>query len=246
MTTSILRPSHLRNDSPNDLSSPNSGVTLSQIWLLVATRIWNLQFCAKNTLNTVSQPTISRWAKMHPAGHMRTPEPHAKAKRGWNLYIAGQAMATRLRCVQTKMTRWWFQNVSVNATNAFTVRVEFDQFCSLGVIFRTVRCQHYRTSTMMVHFCHVACSVDCFRVRLGLGRESGLGAFKCVMLCGYFEEKYLSWHNSLIQNGRRNNCLGKINNEISLYAYDGMNILVGATVQGGSCLGGNCPGRELS
>ena len=31
---------------------------------------------------------------------------------------------------------------------------------------------------------------------------------------------------------RRNNRLGKRNNEISLYAYDGMNILVG----------GNCPG----
>ena len=129
-----------------------------------------------------------------------------------------------------------------------------------------MRRQHYRTSRMMVHFCHVACSVDCFRDRLGLGRESGLGAFKCVMLCGYFEEKYLSWRNALIQNGRRNNRLGKRNNEISLYAYDGMNILVGATVRGGgvvlgqlsggggrlslvgnfqggcNCLGGNHPG----
>ena len=84
----------------------------------------------------------------------------------------------------------------------------------------------------MVHFCHVACSVDCFRVRLGLGRESGLGAFKYVMPCGYFEEKYLSWHNPLIQNGRRNNRLGKRNGEISFYAYDGMNVLVGATHQG--------------
>ena len=89
----------------------------------------------------------------------------------------------------------------------------------------------------MVHFCHVACSVDCFRVRLGLGRESGLGAFKCVMLCRYFEEKYLSWHNPLIQSGRRNNRLGKRNNEISLYADDGLNMLVGVTVQGGSCPG---------
>ena len=93
----------------------------------------------------------------------------------------------------------------------------------------------------MVHFFHVACSVDCFRVRLGLGRESGLGAFECVIPCGYFEEKYLSWHNLLIQNGRRNNRLGKRNNEISLYAYDGMDILVGATVQGGQLSGGNCP-----
>ena len=97
----------------------------------------------------------------------------------------------------------------------------------------------------MVHFCYVACSVDCFRVRLGLGRESGQGAFKYVLLCGYFEEKYLSWHNPHIQNGRRNNHLGKRNNEISLYAYDGMNIMVGATVQGGSfwgqlSYGGNC------
>ena len=61
--------------------------------------------------------------------------------------------------------------------------------CSLGVIFRAVRRQHYRTSTMIVHFCHVACSVDGLRVRLGLRRESGLGAFKCVMICRYFEEK---------------------------------------------------------
>ena len=154
-------------------------------------------------------------------------------------------MATRLRCVRTKMTRRWLQNVSVNAPDAFMVRVEFYKFCSLGVIFRTVRRRHYRISTMMVHFCHVACSVDCFRVRLGLGRESGLGAFKYVMLCGYFEEKYLSWHNPLIQNGRRNNRLGK-RNEISLYAYDGMNIPVGATVQGISCLEGNCSGGQLS
>ena len=96
----------------------------------------------------------------------------------------------------------------------------------------------------MVHFCHVACSLDCFRVRLGLGRESGLGAFKCVMLCGHFEEKYLIWHNPLIQNGRRNNRLGKRNNEISLHEYDGMNILRGATVQGGQSSGGggDCPG----
>ena len=104
---------------------------------------------------------------------------------------------------------------------------------------------------MTVHFCHVACSVGVFRVRLGLGRESGPEAFKCVMVCGYFEEKYLSWHNPLIQNVRRNNRLGKRINEISLYAYDGMNILVGAIVQGGvvrgqlsgggNCPGGNCP-----
>ena len=73
---------------------------------------------------------------------------------------------------------------------------------------------------MIVHFCHVACSVDGFRIRLGLGRESGPGAFKCVMLCGYFEEKYLCWHNPLIQNVTRNKRLGKRNNEISLYAYD--------------------------
>ena len=84
----------------------------------------------------------------------------------------------------------------------------------------------------MVHFCHAACSVNCFRVRLGLGRASGPGAFKCVMLCGYFEEKYLIWHNPLIQNVRRNNRLEKRNNEISSYAYDGINILVGAVVQG--------------
>ena len=83
---------------------------------------------------------------------------------------------------------------------------------------------------MIVHFCHVACSVDGFGVRLGLGRESGPGAFKRVMLCGCFEEKYLSWHNPLIQNVRRNNRLEKRNNEISLYAYDGMNILMGAIV----------------
>ena len=150
-------------------------------------------------------------------------------------------MTTRLRCLRTKMTRLWLQNVSVNAADAFTVRDEFDKFCSLGVIFRTVRRQHYRTTTMMVHFCHGACSVDCFRVRLGWGvgeGESGLGAFKCIMLCGYFEEKYLSWHNPLIQNGRRNNRLGKRNNEISLYAYDGMNIIVGTTVQGGAVVWG--------
>ena len=114
---------------------------------------------------------------------------------------------------------------------------------SLGVISRTVRCQHYRTSTMMVHFCHVACSVDGFRVRLGLRRESGPGAFKFVMLCRYFEEKHLSWHNLLIQNRRRNNHLGKRNNEISLYACNGMNILVGATVRGGGQLSG---GAQLS
>ena len=115
--------------------------------------------------------------------------------------------------------------------------------CSLRVIFKTVRRQHYKTSTMIVHFCHVACSVNGFRGRLGLGRESGPGAFKCVMLCGFFEEEYLSWHNPLIQNVERNNCLSKRNNKISLYAYDGMNILVGAIVRG-------CPeaivGGELS
>ena len=62
---------------------------------------------------------------------------------------------------------------------------------------------------MIAHFCHVACSVDVFRERLGLGRETGQGAFKCVMLCGYFEEKYLHWHNPLIQNVRKNNCFEK-------------------------------------
>ena len=180
MITSILRPSHLRNVFQNGWSSANFGVTLSRIWLPVATGIWNLQFCAKNALNTVSQPTISRWASTQPAGHTRAPERHTEAKRGWNLHTAGQAMATRLRCVRTKLTRWWLKNVSVNAPDAFTVRVEFDKFCSLRVIFRTVRRQHFRTSTMMVHFCHVARSVDCFKERLGLGRESGLGAFKCV------------------------------------------------------------------
>ena len=77
-----------------------------------------------------------------------------------------------------------------------------------------------------------------------LTAASGLGAFKCVMLCGYFEEKYLSWHNPLIQNGRRNNHLEKRNNEISLYTYDGMNILVGATVQGAVVGGGG--GGQLS
>ena len=98
---------------------------------------------------------------------------------------------------------------------------------------------------MIAHFCHVACSVDGFRVRLGLGRESGPGAFKCVMLWGYFEEKYLSWHNPLIQNVRINSRLEKRNNEISFYAYDGINILVGAIVRGVSgsgCPGVNCPG----
>ena len=177
VTTSLLRPSHLRNVSPNGSSSPNFGVTLSRIWLPVETGIWNWQFCKNNAVNTVSQPTISRWAILQPAGHTRAPEPHAKAKRGWNLYTAGQAMTTRLRCLRTKMTRLWLQNVSVNAPDAFTVRDEFDKFCSLGVIFRTVRRQHYRTTTMMVHFCHVSCSVDCFRVRLGWGvgeGESGL------------------------------------------------------------------------
>ena len=63
--------------------------------------------------------------------------------------------------------------------------------------FRTERRQHYRTSTMIVHFCHVACGMDGFGVRLGLERELGQGALKCVdlMLCGYFEKKYLRWHN---------------------------------------------------
>ena len=78
--------------------------------------------------------------------------------------------------------------LELNLTNLIFV-------CSLGVIFRTERRQHYRTSTMIVHFCHVACSVDGFGVRLGLERELGQGALKCVMLCGYFEEKYLGWHN---------------------------------------------------
>ena len=134
--------------------------------------------------------------------------------------------------------------LELNLTNLIFV-------CSLLVIFRTVRRQDYRASTMIVHFCHVARSVDRFRVRLGLGKESGPGAFKCVMLCGYFEEKYLSWHNPLIQNVRRNNRLEKRNNEISVYAYDGMNILVGQNAQEGFVrgtvvlgtivLGGNCP-----
>ena len=62
---------------------------------------------------------------------------------------------------------------------------------------------------MIVHFCHVACSVDGFTVRLGLGRESGPEAFKSVMLCGNFAEKYLSWHNPLIQDVRRNKRFGK-------------------------------------
>ena len=43
----------------------------------------------------------------------------------------------------------------------------------------------------------------------------------------------------------------KKNNKISLYAYDGMNILVGATVKGAVVwgaivLGGNCPKRVIS
>ena len=129
--------------------------------------------------------------------------------------------------------------------------------CSLGVIFRTVRRQHYRTSTMIVHFCHVACSVDGFRVRLGLWRESGPGAFKCVMLRGYFEEKHHIWHNPLIQNVKRNNRLGERKNEIFLYAYDGMNIPLGAIVQGQVVQGqlsggggggswGNCPKGVIS
>ena len=83
----------------------------------------------------------------------------------------------------------------MNAPDAFVVRAEFDKFNIRGVIFRTERCQHYRTSTMIVHFCHVACSVDGFGVRLGLEKELGQGVLKCVMLCGYFEEKYLRWHN---------------------------------------------------
>ena len=37
-------------------------------------------------------------------------------------------MATRLHCIQTKMTRLWLQNVSVNAPDTFEVRVEFDKF----------------------------------------------------------------------------------------------------------------------
>ena len=128
MTTSILCPSHLRNLSRNGSSFPNPSVTLFRIWLPVATGIWNLQFCAKTAMNTVSQFTISRWTSTKPAGQTRAPEPHAKANRGWNLYTAGHAMDTRLRCVRTKMTRWWLQNVSVNAPDAFTVRVEFDKF----------------------------------------------------------------------------------------------------------------------
>ena len=126
--------------------------------------------------------------------------------------------------------------LELNLTNLIFV-------CSLGLIFRTVRRQHCGTSTMIVHFCHVACSVDGFRVRLRLGRESGPGAFKSVMLCGYFEGKYLSWHNPLIKNVRRNNRLGKRNNEISLHAYDGMTTFWrGNLSRGGSCPGGSCPG----
>ena len=136
--------------------------------------------------------------------------------------------------------------LELNLTNLIFV-------CSLGV--RTVRRQHYRTFTLIVHFCHVACSVDGFRVRLGVGRKSGPGAFTCVMLCGYFEDKYLSWHNPLIQIVRRNNRLGKRNNEISLYAYDGMNpggencpggVVRGAVVGGGQLSWGNCPKRVIS
>ena len=49
---------------------------------------------------------------------------------------------------------------------------------------------------MIVHFCHVECSVDGFGVRMGLERELEPRALKkCVMLCKYFEQKYLSWHN---------------------------------------------------
>ena len=116
--------------------------------------------------------------------------------------------------------------LELNLTNSIFV-------CSLGFIFRTVRRQHYGTSTIFVHFCHVACSVDGFRVRLELGRESGSGAFKCIMLCGYFEEKYLCWHNLLIQNVRRNDRLVKRNNEISR-SYE--------HPVGGDCPGGSCPG----
>ena len=98
---------------------------------------------------------------------------------------------------------------------------------------------------MIVHFCHVACSMDGFRVRLRLGRESGPGAFNCVMLCGYFDTSV-----GIILRFRMGGEITVWEEETMkfpcmhmMYEHPGVGICPeGRCRGGGSCLGDNCPG----